>query len=237
MTARVRVLVVDDSAFARKVLRESLGAHPSIEVVGYARDGLDALEQIEALRPDVVTLDLEMPQLDGVGVLRALAGRDAPRVVLTTAASDEARVAEALAAGAVDAVRKPTAVARVELYEMRDEVVAKVLAAAGARPSVVDAPPASAPGGRAGVVVVGASTGASGDRAASRRCRGRCRGRWWWCCTSRRAHGGLRGAARRGERGDGGRGERGGSRCDRGSRWWRRRASTCASRARATGRR
>jgi len=70
----VRTLVVDDSAFARKVLRESLSRIPGIEVVGIARDGLDALEKIAELRPDVITLDLVMPHLDGVGLLRALPG-------------------------------------------------------------------------------------------------------------------------------------------------------------------
>ncbi len=72
MTGRVRVLVVDDSAFARKVLREVLATSTRIDVVGTARDGLEALERIAALAPDVVTLDLLMPQLDGPGVLRAL---------------------------------------------------------------------------------------------------------------------------------------------------------------------
>ena len=64
---RIRVLVVDDSAFARKVLRMALNADPRLDVVGTASDGLDALEKIDALKPDVVTLDLVMPHLDGLG--------------------------------------------------------------------------------------------------------------------------------------------------------------------------
>ena len=72
VSERIRVLVVDDSAFARKVLREVLTGTPDIEVVGIARDGLEALEKIAELKPDVVTLDLVMPNLDGIGVLRAL---------------------------------------------------------------------------------------------------------------------------------------------------------------------
>ena len=80
---RIRVLVVDDSAFARKVLRQALEAHREIEVVGVAADGLEALEKISALAPDVITLDLVMPHLDGLGLLRELAKLSpAPRVEL-----------------------------------------------------------------------------------------------------------------------------------------------------------
>ncbi|MBA2320345.1 MAG: response regulator [Deltaproteobacteria bacterium] len=83
MSARIRVLIVDDSAFARKVVRESLAADPAIEVLGTARDGLDALEKIAALSPDVITLDLVMPNLDGLGLLEAaLQHPEAPRVVV-----------------------------------------------------------------------------------------------------------------------------------------------------------
>src|SRR6202035_237413 len=99
---RIRVLVVDDSAFARKVVREVLGADPEIDVVGFARDGLDALEKIGELDPDVLTLDLLMPNLDGVGVLNALAGKARPRVVVVSTSDDQSRMAlEALQAGAV----------------------------------------------------------------------------------------------------------------------------------------
>ncbi|MEO8875292.1 MAG: response regulator, partial [Polyangiaceae bacterium] len=69
MSARLRVLVVDDSAFARKVVSEVVNGSEHLEVVGIARDGLDALEKIAELKPDVITLDLVMPNLDGVGVL------------------------------------------------------------------------------------------------------------------------------------------------------------------------
>ena len=81
---RHRVLVVDDSAFARKVLREILGGSSAIEVVGTARDGLEALEKIAELQPDVITLDMVMPNLDGMGVLAALADKPAPRVVVVS---------------------------------------------------------------------------------------------------------------------------------------------------------
>jgi two-component system chemotaxis response regulator CheB len=133
---RVRVLIVDDSAFARKVLRRALSGSPRIEVVGIAADGLEALEKISELQPDVVTLDLIMPNLDGVGVLRELAAAHAKtRVVLVSMSdADSELMVEALALGAVDLVKKPTALASDRLYELSDELVQKVLAAADARP-------------------------------------------------------------------------------------------------------
>jgi two-component system chemotaxis response regulator CheB len=133
VNGRPRVLVVDDSAFARKVLREVLTGSGRVEVVGTARDGLDALEQMETLRPDAVTLDLVMPNLDGVGVLKALdPQRRARTVVVSVSDADSERGAEALALGAFDLVHKPTTLANSILYELGDELVGKVLAAVAA---------------------------------------------------------------------------------------------------------
>src|SRR5690348_5136692 len=129
MTARIRVLIVDDSAFARKVLREALERDPRIEVVGTARDGLEALERMQALAPDVVTLDLTMPNLDGVGVLQALHAEGPRVVVVTTSPADGASAIAALEAGAVDFVQKPTALATDRLFELSEELRKKVLVA------------------------------------------------------------------------------------------------------------
>lgn len=166
MTDRVRVLVVDDSAFARKVLREVLATSARIEVVGVARDGLEALEQIAALSPDVVTLDLVMPNLDGLGVLRELPRASAPLVVLVSVSDEQSElVVEALALGAFDFVRKPTNLATERLYELGAELVRKVLAAGAARRRPIRAvptPPPRAPDvspAEGSVVVVGTSTG------------------------------------------------------------------------------
>lgn len=140
MSAPIRVLVVDDSAFARKVLREVLN-QPEIEVVGIARDGLEALEQIALLKPDVITLDLVMPNLDGVGVLRALPAEKTPRVVVVSISNQESQLgAEALQLGAVTIIQKPTALATDQLYELRDELTSAVKLAASAR----SLPPTSA---------------------------------------------------------------------------------------------
>lgn len=173
----VRVLVVDDSAFARKVLRESLSNHRGIEVVGTARDGLEALEKIAELKPDVVTLDLVMPNLDGLGVLHALPPTGGPRVVIVSISdSDSALGVEALQAGAVELVHKPTALATDRLYELSGELIRKVLAAGGAVqrnmnigvPARLVRPPPGAPRALAAVklVVVGTSTG--GPQALTR---------------------------------------------------------------------
>ena len=129
-----RVLVVDDSAFARKVLRDVLSSQPDLEVVGIARDGLEALEKVAELQPDVMTLDLAMPNLDGVGVLRALGGAARPKVVVvSTADSHSEQGLAALEAGAVELVHKPTALATDRLFELAGELVEAVRAAAAAR--------------------------------------------------------------------------------------------------------
>jgi two-component system, chemotaxis family, protein-glutamate methylesterase/glutaminase len=171
--ASVRVLVVDDSAFARKVLRESLSRVPGIEVVGIARDGLEALERITELSPDVVTLDLVMPNLDGVGVLRALDGAERPRVVVVSTSDAESELGiEALQNGAVEVVHKPTATANDRLYELSGDLARAVLLAAQARPRRVDSPVPSLPlpvveeATRTKVVLIGTSTG--GPQALTR---------------------------------------------------------------------
>lgn len=177
---RHRVLVVDDSAFARRVMRDVLSADERLEVVGYARDGLEALEKVTELSPDVLTLDLVMPDLDGVGVLDALRQLpSSPRVVVvTTSTADSPLAVAALTAGAFDVVHKPTALATDRLYELRGELVEKVVAAGAARR--LEVPPPSAPtppseprvppmrpvqprSTRRRIVVIGASTG--GPRA------------------------------------------------------------------------
>lgn len=169
--ARTRVLVVDDSAFARKVVREVLAASPLLEVVGIARDGLEALEKIAELKPDVVTLDLVMPELDGLGVLKALPARGGPRVVVVSMSDAQSDLAiEALASGAIDFVHKPTSLATERLYDLAGELVAKVLLANSARPrppSVRERLPdgaSSVKGTR--LLAIGASTG--GPQALTR---------------------------------------------------------------------
>src|SRR5512138_245992 len=107
-------------AFVRKIVREMLSRSPFIEVVGAARDGEEALEMVEALKPDVVTCDLTMPRLDGVAFVRQQMARcPVPILILTASPHDAEQVLNALQAGAVDLVQKPTALATDELLSIR----------------------------------------------------------------------------------------------------------------------
>jgi two-component system, chemotaxis family, protein-glutamate methylesterase/glutaminase len=127
----IRTLIVDDSAFVRKVVKEMLSRSPLIEVVGLARNGQDALQMVQELNPDVVTCDLNMPELDGVGFVRKqMARKPVPILVLTASPQDAERVLEALEAGAVDFIQKPSALANEELLAIRENLIEKVKAAA-----------------------------------------------------------------------------------------------------------
>lgn len=136
MAARpVRVLVIDDSALIRQLMTELLGADPGIEVVGTAADPYIARDKIKLLSPDVLTLDIEMPRMDGLTFLRNLMRlRPIPVVMVSTLTEAGAQVTlEALALGAVDFVAKP----RIDVARALDQYAAllieKVKNAAGAR--------------------------------------------------------------------------------------------------------
>ena len=149
-----------------------LGQSPLLEVVGTARDGEDALEQVALHKPDVLTLDLVMPRMNGVEFLREQARRQPVPVVICSIAHESGEMAlDAFEAGAVDFVQKPTALATDRMYEIAEELVAKVVAAAGTRaialrppdpsPAKVERPAVPVPREvvRAKVIVLGISTG------------------------------------------------------------------------------
>lgn len=175
MPGVIRVLVVDDSAFVRKVVSQMLTRSPFIEVVGTARDGGEALEMVERVRPDVITLDLMMAPMNGVEFLRAqMARRPIPVVTCSIAHESGALALDAFDAGAVEFVQKPTALATDRLLDISDELITKVKAAAAvemknlrsvlgrvngsvARETALDVPKPSQR--RAEIVVIGVSTG------------------------------------------------------------------------------
>ncbi len=170
----LRVLVVDDSAFMRYAISRRLADDPDIQVVDTAANGAEALEKVVALAPDVVTLDVEMPVMDGLEALAQIMGtRPTPVVMLSSLTREGAEVTlRALELGAVDFILKPQNGSAMGIVSLGDELIAKVKAAARSRivpgRARIGAPASKAPSrgtkmeARA-VVAIGASTG--GPRA------------------------------------------------------------------------
>lgn len=167
----VRVLVVDDSALMRKLIPQLLQGDPSIEVIGTAMDGLLGLKKIAELRPDVVTLDLEMPRMDGLDTLREIVGRySVPVIVVSSHTSKGAyTVLNALSHGAFDFVAKPTDSPKGGLEQIARELAVKIKVAAisgmpkqqfpalAATPPAPKPQPTEAPPTR--TIAIGVSTG------------------------------------------------------------------------------
>lgn len=127
----IRVLVVDDSAFMRKAISDIIDQQPDMETVGTARDGLDALEKVALLHPDVITLDVEMPRLDGLATLaRLMEEAPCPAVMVSSLTREGAEATmRALALGAVDFVAKPAGTISLDMARVREELWQKVRAA------------------------------------------------------------------------------------------------------------
>jgi two-component system chemotaxis response regulator CheB len=168
-TAPIRVLVIDDSAFSRRTITRMLESSPLVQVVGCARDGEEALRQALELEPDLVTLDLEMPRMDGFTFLRCLLARRPTPVLVISGRARSQDVFTALELGAADFIAKPTPRAGPELETIRQALLARVHALRELRLDRLRERPAGAPGrlrpraparGEAGpLVAFGASTG------------------------------------------------------------------------------
>jgi two-component system chemotaxis response regulator CheB len=129
---RLKVLVVDDSAFMRKAITDILSSSQDIEVIGKARNGQEAIEKVIELKPDVVTLDIEMPVLDGIQTLGYIMSEcPTPVIMLSGAESKHADVTmTAFQYGAVDFLLKPSGNISLDMNKIKDEMVKKVKAAA-----------------------------------------------------------------------------------------------------------
>ena len=170
---RIRVLIIDDSALVRALLTRILDADPQLQVVGAAADAFVARDKIKALRPDVLTLDVQMPRMDGLQFLRNLMRLRPMPVVMCSSLTDRGAdvTLAALELGAVDFIAKPRVDVAHQLEQYAAELIEKIKTAAGARvrplaaarAAAVDAPlpalPLPAGGAHDRVVAIGASTG------------------------------------------------------------------------------
>ena len=166
----IRVLIVDDSVFMRSMLKSALDGAPGIEVIGTAMNGTEGLKKIASLKPDVVTLDVEMPGLSGLEVLeRVMADGPLPIVMVSTKTQKGAHATlDALRLGAVDYVAKPLGEKSASLQSFRTKVQRAVEAAAHSNRKTL---------GR-NLVAVPTSRGVEDIRSEERRVGKECRSRW-----------------------------------------------------------
>ncbi len=135
---RIKALIVDDAAFMRRALVEILSSHEDIEVVGVARHGKEALEAVESLDPDVITLDVDMPVMDGLTTIKHLMVRKPRPVIMVSGMADQGRVTfEALKLGAVDFFEKPSGTISLDMKDSTHELGQVVRIAAGLNPGAI----------------------------------------------------------------------------------------------------
>jgi two-component system chemotaxis response regulator CheB len=165
----IRVLVIDDSSFSRQTITQMLDSSPLVEVVGWAADGQEALRRTLELEPDLITLDLEMPRMDGFTFLRLLMAKRPTPVIVVSGRARGHDVFQALELGAVDFIAKPSARASDDLRSIEEGLIRKVHAMRELRidkvrerivaPPPVVTPPEPASDDQLPIVVVGSSTG------------------------------------------------------------------------------
>jgi len=127
---RIKVLVVDDSALMRKIISDMLASSPDIEVIARANNGKDAIEKVTRLKPDVVTMDLEMPVLDGLHALGYIMSECPTPVIILSAENSSDKTITAFQYGAVDFLPKPSGNISLNLTNIKDELIKKIKAAA-----------------------------------------------------------------------------------------------------------
>ena len=131
-TEKIRVLVVDDSLLMRKIIADSISSDPDLEVIDKAKNGHEALEKIFSLKPDVVTLDINIPLVDGISVLEEVMKKQPTRIVMLSAYTREGTTAtmKALELGAIDFIAKPSGEISLDIYKLKDEIISKIKLAA-----------------------------------------------------------------------------------------------------------
>lgn len=128
---KIRVLVVDDSAFMRKVITDMIHLQKDIEVIDTARNGSEAVEKVKTLKPDVVTLDIEMPVMDGLTALERIMEKDPLPVIMLSSLTKEGADAtiRSLELGAVDFITKPSSVFKINTDDVKNELISKIVMA------------------------------------------------------------------------------------------------------------
>lgn len=165
MRLTIRVLIVDDSALIRQMLVRALSMDPRIDIVGTAKNGLEAVERARELDPDVITLDIEMPELTGLEALAHIRKHTDARVIMLSSDSDADTMYRALALGAVDFISKPTTGMASSISELTELLLKKIRTAyrvppGNSGPAPVDARTATAAGARIGAAEAPAEAGA-----------------------------------------------------------------------------
>ena len=129
---KVKLLIVDDSAFMRKILMDILAINDTIEVIGVARNGIEAINQVNILKPDIVTMDIEMPIMNGIEALKEIMKNNPiPVIMLSSLTSDGADATlTCLELGAVDFIQKPSSVFRINADDLKKELISKINTAA-----------------------------------------------------------------------------------------------------------
>ncbi len=139
---KIKILVVDDSAFMRKVITDMIESDHQMEVVGVARNGEDAISKIKLLKPDVVTLDIEMPKMDGLTALRTIMSEmPLPVIMLSSLTKKGAEeTLKALDLGAFDFITKPSSLIKVSAPEVKNELIEKIQIASRTKVKALKSP-------------------------------------------------------------------------------------------------
>ncbi len=139
---KMKVLIVDDSIFMRKLISDFVSKDDRLEVVATAKNGLEAIELTEKLKPDVITMDIEMPEMDGLTALKHIMQKFPTPVLMVSSLTEKGayETIKALQLGAVDFIQKPSGAVSLDLFRVKEELILKIKAVAKARLAKIEAP-------------------------------------------------------------------------------------------------
>ena len=138
--AKIKVLVVDDSAFMRKMISDIINSSPELEVIAKARNGTDAISKTKEMQPDVITMDIEMPEMDGLTALKYIMQENPLPVIMLSSLTKQGaeQTLKALQLGAVDFIAKPSGQISLDIEQVSDDIIKKVKAVAGTKQNLMN---------------------------------------------------------------------------------------------------